>query len=408
MKKSDNLKLRSAGWLFAIMATSTFLACGPSKTEEEQHVSPIDTTDVLMLNTEWRYNTNYSGVFQDPETGTEYIFLGDPITHLKVRIFDVYGQQLFDIPLDSAYNVVDHIHCLTMLAKDSLVLLDERGEKMVVLDTKGIVARERSLIDARCDTNGDLYELYPTNTGLTLLGRKLYLGPALLGACDGKFFYEQTNSNLLNTQRYYALATGKCKMAELDPAMSSQGVRFGACGMLAHLADTPRETIGMASTSTANGDLYVFSAYSPFLHKVDTTSLEVKQKVLIRYGYGDVGITPPPITEADIASNGSQIRAATKAYILSFTYDQPTSRYLAAVVHEVPEDTPEEDRSWRRKWSLVVLDGAYNQVGEYVLSGKEYSGSILLSLKNGTWVLEKDLSPQGFMNPKVFRRLKLP
>jgi hypothetical protein len=385
------------------------LACGTPEVEIKETLSfPIDTTDALVLHTDWRYNTNYSGVFTDHASGKEYFFLGDIRTHLRVRVFNIEGQHLFDVPLDSAINAVNDIHCLTMLTKDRLVLLDDRGEHMVVLDTTGRIVRKRSLVDVRCDEHDDLYELYPTNTGLTLLDGKLYLGPALMGACNDKPYYERTNSELLTMQRYYALATGKCKVAEIDPLATSAGVRFGASSLLEHLTDVPRKTLGTAYTAQANGKVFVFSNYSPFVHEIDTATLTVSRKVPINYMYGDVGITPPPISEEGLKRDSANILRAIKPYVLSFTYDQPSGHYLAAVVHELPDDTPKEDPAWWRNWSLVVLDSNYNKVGEYVLSGKVYSGSVLLSTKQGTWVLKKDLDAQAFMKPKVFHKLRLP
>jgi hypothetical protein len=370
--------------------------------------SPVDTASALVLNTEWRYNTHYSGVFTDPNTDEEFFFLGDTRTHLNVRIFDVRGRLLTDVQLDTVYQAVDDINCLTMLAMDRLVLLDDRGEHILVFDTSGAIIEHRDLRDVRCDENGDLYELYPSFTGLTLLGQKLYLGPALLGACNGKKFYERRGSELFNAQQYYARATGSCKLASIDPHAVADGVRFGACGILEHLTDVPRATLGMARTTQANGKLFLWSEYSPFIHEIDTNTLNVSRKVPITYVHGEAGIWPPPLSEEGQKRDSINILRAIGPCILSFTYDPPSGHYLAAVVHEVPGDAPEEKRSWRRNWSLVVLDSAYNKVSEYVLSGKEYSGSVLLSTKSGTWVLKRDPDPQAFMKPKVFHRLRIP
>lgn len=372
-----------------------------------QLTSLIDTTTSLILQTEWRYNTNYCGVFLDPTTGREFIYSGDPKTNLLVRIFDRTGAKLFDVPLTPAYEVLDHIHCLTMVSPDVIAMLDERGEKLVLIDTSGKVIREQSLLNERCDEVGDEYELYPSNTGITYHGGRLYLGPALLGYCNGSALYERSGSREPNARGYFAVSTGKCQLAEINLAKQRKNVRFGACGLLQHLTDTPRETIGMSSTAIANGSLFVFSEYSPSVYRIDTASLSVVASIGINYQLGSVGITPPPITLKDLEANGAEVRASTQAYVLSFKFDEPSSRYLAAVCHAVDPSTPEEERSWRRNWSLLVLDTAYRILEEYVLSGKEYSGSVLLGMQNGTWVLEKDTDPQAFQRPKVFRRLKL-
>lgn len=385
-----------------------FSGCGaPNIGVSDVMPSLVDTTDTLILHTEWRYITNYSKPFSDPRTGEEFIFSGDPNTHMKVRVFDSTGRSLRDIQLDSVNNMVDRINCMTLIADDSLAVLDGRGRKLLILDGSGRVVRERILVDSRCDEHGDLYELYPTTSGLTPFHGKFYLGPALLGACNGKEYYERTDSDVLNAQRYFALATAKCKLAEIDPQAMVGGVRFGACNILSHLTDVPRETIGMAYTATANDELFVVSEYSPFLHLIDAASLGVVRVIPVSYRNGPVGITPPPITEEDLHNDGSNIRAATKAYILAVTYDFPSHQYVVSVCHEVPEDTPEEDRSWRRNWSLVVLDTNFNKVAEHVLSGKEYSGSVLFGLKRGTYVMQKNLDPEGFKQPKVFHRLRL-
>lgn len=367
----------------------------------------FDTTGLLKLETEWRYNTNYSGFYTDQRTGHEFIFSGDPVTYLKIRVFDSAGRRLYDVPLSPAYERIDRIHCLTMLAPDSFALLDDRGERLLILDTTGRVVRDRDFKDARCDTNNDLYELYASNTGLTCFNNKLYLGPALLGTCNNKPFYMRSDTSRLNAQRYFALATGKCQLAEIDPRAHNAGVRFGASEILKHLTDTPRETIGMANTATANDKLFVFSDYSPCIHEIDTTTLNVAHKVRVNYLHGEVGITPPPISEEDLQSDGQQVRSASKAYILSVSYDRSKHCYLIGVCHEVSEKAPEEERSWHRPWSLVVLNEQYQPVSEYVLSGNEYSGTVILGMRNGTWILQRNLDPKSFNQPKVFRRLLL-
>jgi len=360
-----------------------------------------------MLQTEWRYNTNYSGVHLDQRTGRELIYSGDPKTHLLVRVFDETGAQLFDVPLTPAYDVLDHIHCLTMVSRDIIAMLDERGEKLVLIDTTGKVIHQQSLREERCDEMGDEYELYPANTGITYHGGKLYLGPALLGYCNGKPLYERSGYQEANEKGYFAVSTGKCQLAEINLAKQHRNVRFGACGLLRHLTDTPRETLGMSSTAIANGSVFVFSQYCPAIYRIDTATLSVVDTISINYQLGPVGITPPPITQEDLKQGGAEVRSATQAYVLSITYDSPSHRYLAAVCHAVDPTTPDEERSWGRNWSLVVLDSTYRKVNEYVLSGKEYSGSVLLGMKSATWILQKDPDPQGFQKPKVFRRLKL-
>lgn len=395
-------------WLLSVPVMSMSLSCNSESAQVpniEAETQFLDTTLVLTLDTDWRYNTNYSGLYRDSRTGREFIFSGDPVTHLKVRVFDEHGAPLRDISLDSAFNVLDRVHCLTLLAEDTVAILDERGEKLVILDASGRVVRERVLVDERCDENDDLYELYPTNTGLTLLGGKLYIGPALLGACRGKSFYQRSDTGYIDARRYYALATGKCQVAQLDPGAITMGVRFGASGLLEHLTDTPRETIGMTYTAAVNGKVFLFSAYSQFVHELDTAALEVRRRIPIRYVNGDAGITPPPITKGDFDRDGSALRLSTKAYVLSFTYDVPSRSYLAGVCHEVPENTPDEGRSWRRNWSMVVLDSTFHPRGECVFSGMKYSGSVLLGLRTGTWLLEKNLDPQSHRQPKIFRRV---
>lgn len=366
----------------------------------------VDTSDSIVLNTNWHYLTNYSGLFSDPTTGQDYIFSADPVTNMVVRIFNQNGARIVDVPLDSVYSVIDNINSIALLSKDSIFVLDERGERYLILDTSGRVVRVQELVDECCDSNDDLYELYPA-AGLTVVGRNVYLGPALKGACNEKAYYERSTSTIVNEQRYYKLATGKCKIARIDPRVRKGKVSFGACGILNHLTDVPRETMGMAYPSNANGRLFLFSQFSSFIYEVDTTSLNVTTTVPIRYQNGLVGITPPPITKDDFEGEGHYKRAATKAYILSFTYDKPTNQYITSVCHEVPANTPEDQHAWRRNWSLIVLDSTFNKVKEHVLSGREYSGSVLLGMNNGTWVLEKDLDPQSFKRPKILRRVRL-
>lgn len=379
----------------------------PEASRAIQQTSPLDTNTSLTLDTEWRYNTNYSGIHLDKVSGQEFIYSGDPKTHLLVRVFDKTGAKLFDVPLTPAYDVLDHIHCLTMVSRDTIAMLDERGEKLILIDSTGKVILQQSLSEERCDEKGDEYELYPSNTGITHHGNNLYLGPALLGYCNGKPLYERGDSQESNERGYFAVSTGKCQLAQINLAKQQRNVRFGACRLLGHLTDTPRETIGMSSTALANGELFVFTQYSSAIYKIDTTTLSVVDSIPISYKLGPVGITPPPITLKDLEEGGAGIRSATQAYVLCVTYDGPSHRYLATVCHAVDPSTPEEERSWRRNWSLVVLDSAYHKVDEYVLSGKHYSGSVLLGMKNGTWVLQKDLDPQSFKKPKVFRRLRL-
>lgn len=391
---------------------SLVVACGSgpegAKNKMVRTAAPVDTNVRLTLAAEWRYSTRYSGVFMDSRSGEEFFFVGDPSTHMTMRVFDSQGNLVLSIPLVDADAVLGRINSMTMASKDTILVLDDRGERLAKIDKLGDVVRLWSLHDHRCDEHDDLYELYPTNSGLTRMGSKLYLGPALLGTCNGKPYYERTSSELLNAQRYYALATGGCQLAEIDLDATIGGVRFGARGILGHLTNIPRKTLGMSYTAIANGKLFLFSEYSPFVHEIDTSNLTVSRKVPITYMYGDVGITPPPISEEGLKRDSANILREIKAYVLSFTYDQPSGHYLATVVHELPDDAPKEDPPWWRNWSLVVLDSAYNKVSEYVLSGKEYSGSVLLSTKSGTWVLKRDPDPQAFMKPKVFHRLRVP
>lgn len=370
---------------------------------------PVVSAEVLTLKTEWPYSPQWSGVFTDPDTGEELIFSGDPITHLTVRIFDQMGAHLRDIPLGPALDSLGSISSFTLIARDSLFVLEEHGPKYAIVDLQGRVARLRSLEKVLCDPHGDRYYVIGHTNGLAWLGGALYLEAVWVSACSDTS-EDDTSSPFLVFQRYFAQATRKCKVAKLRPYDKVDGLRFGACDILPHLTDTPRCTIGGVQRVAANGKLFVISPYSPFILQLDTASLEIARKIPLHFANGPVGITPPPISAEDVQNEGYNIRSMTKASAILFVHDTPSAHYFVVVLHEVQETTIEQLRisSIERDWSLLVLDAAFNQIAQHVVPGKAYRGGVMLSLKRGTWVLEARHGREAATQAKVFHRLHAP
>ncbi len=381
------------------------LICGASSCAVSDKHHAVDSTDVLTFQTEWPYTPRYSGVFTDPLTGVESIFLGDPITHLVVRVFDPFGTPLHDIPLGPVLDSLDDINTFTLIAADSLLVLDERGTKYAVVDPNGNVTRIRSLAQDLCDPRGDQYELYHISMGPAVLRDKLYLETGWVGACADTLV-DDTSSVASIHRRYFAQATWKCKVAALDAHAAVAGLQLGACDILGHLTDTPRCTIGGVGRVVANGSVFVISPFSPFVMQIDTSSLAVARKIPIRCMNKPVGITPPAITENDIRRAGHDMRFSTQAYVLSFAFDAPSQHYLAVVGHEVPETIPVDRRSSARDWSLVVLDTSFNQIAEHVVQGPTYRAGTLLCLKRGVWTLVASSGRKAASEVKTFHRLR--
>jgi hypothetical protein len=327
---------------------------------------------------------------------------------LKVRVFDSKGQALRDIPLNAAFNDLDEIGSLFLISKDSLFVLEDLGAAYVILDTLGRVVVHRSIDPERCDTNGDFYELYSNRGGPVQWGSNVYLETDWAGRCDDKVSDWLLDSELQYHERYFVEATRKCKLAQLNIRTGENSLRFGACNILEHLTDQPRATIGSAHSALANGKLFVFSPYSQYVQLIDTSTLTVTQHIPIRYMHGSVGITPPPISTEDIRDDGANLRLATNATILTFTFDEPSQHYLAMVSHEVSINSAEDERSFYRNWSLIVLDTNFQKISEHVFSGREHSGSVLLKMKRGTWSLRTQVGRQAVSGPKVFDRLQIP
>ncbi len=345
-------------------------------------------------------------MFVEPHTQEEFIYSGDANTHMVVRVFSSDGIPLYDIPLKDVSDSLNEINSFTLIHQDSLFVLEDRGRKYAIVDKLGRVIRTHSLEPALCDANGDRYSLYANTKGLPILGNKIFCETDWVKRCVELPVSYDEDDPTARSRHHFRQATRKCKLAVLDITAEHSELRFGACDILQHLIDTPRCTVGGAHRAVLNGRIFLYSPYSPFVHVIDTSSLKPLQQISIPFEHGTVGITPPPISAADMA-DGHNIRLATKSYIITFTYDTSSEQYLAVVYHEVPESSPKENRGAFRKWSLIVLDSTFAPVEEHVLDGAKYSGSVLLSTSSGTWVLERRTGLKAMQQPKVFSRLNL-
>lgn len=368
-----------------------------------QEKSPLAPETTITLHTDWPFSLKWSGVYTAPQGGDELIFSGDPNTFLKVRVFSAQGDSLYDIPLDAAADSLGEINSLVLFAPDSIFAIEEHGPRFIVVDRQGHVVRKGSLEESLCDPNGDFYQVSGYFSGMQVTGNALYLTANWWSACTDK----RTSTTLDEWKCYYAGSARNCTVARLE-LHTFDSLTFGASDILPQWTDTPRYMVGVGNRFLCNGNLMMTSDYSGSIMRVDQASLQVTFSPPIQLAGKPVGITPPPVTEQELRSDAFQIRIATKAEIASLGYDPATGHYLAAVHHEVPEDTPEEDCYRNRPWSLIVLDSALNQTKTYEMPGKAYWPGSILNTNQGTWILAAQSGPAGSRLPKVFHHVELP
>lgn len=384
-----------------ILPVSTLFGCGPG-----EPASPIEINDSLALETHWPYTTEFSGVLRDKKSGHEFIYSGDPVTHMTMRVFDGTGRIVRDIPLQSALDSLEAVGGMLFLSSDSLLILEELGAKYLILDTTGKVIYQRSIAEDMCDSANDYYELYAARSGAVVFNGRIYLETDWAGFCDDRVSDWQPASELEYHERYFSNSTTKCKLAELTPCAPGRSLRYGACGMLAHLADSVRTTVGSAHCMVANSQLFAFSPYSEYVYMVDPHSLNVKKAIAIRTKHGAARVKAPSVSLKDIHADGANGRIATESQIMTFCYDHGSRQYVTSFYHPVAASTPDSNRSYKRDWSLLLLNDSFQTRQEFVLSGKQYSGSVWLCTERGIWVLRLDQGRQDPKAPKVFHRLR--
>lgn len=194
----------------------------------------VDTSRVLSLDTDWTFKRSWSGVFTESDSGSEFIYSGDPVTFKKIRVFDGVGKMLYDVPLESAIVSMGDIRSFTHIGQGRWFLLKDGGTAYTMINKTGVVVSSGP-VAGLCDTEGDKYLLFDDSNGPAFHEGTMYLGAYWQGACSdtlGKEF------DPFVPEAYYSRYTPKCRAASIRDLTSEPIVHFGACDILPHLVDT--------------------------------------------------------------------------------------------------------------------------------------------------------------------------
>lgn len=387
------------------LTLSIVIVIGLSACDRSASPLAVAVNEELVLNTNWPYSPRWSGVLDAKDGSGQFIFSGDPLTQLVVRVFDDHGATLFDIPLTGALDSLGSINSFTLIEPELLFVIEEHGPRYALLNKSGEVIHMASLADLLCDTNGDLYEVNGYSGGLTLLNGHIILETDWISHCSDTA--EARPLPLVEVHRqYFAEATSKCKVASLLLGGQAR-LSFGACNILPHLLDTPRCTIGGVRRTVANNRLFVISPYSSKILELDTSNYSVLDEFDIELNGAPVGITPPPVNEEDVKAQGYNTRLVCNATITSMAFDHPSQRYLVTIYHDVPERTEEDKRGIHREWTLNTYDENFDIIDDQRVLADTYLPGCLLSLADGVWILVDQPGNGDARAPKVFNRINI-
>ena len=370
-----------------VLTSYTFLlSCGNSQNEVPLREHAV--LDSIHVTTGFPIMTRHSGVIRDPESGDEILYFGDPVTANALRFFDIAGDTLFTVQLDSVTPRVGAVNGISVHTLDSILISGPHNNRLAWIDRSGKVLSAWDVSKALITNKGDIFWMYPSNL------RSCVFDTFALFAIEWR---ENQHWELPDYRvNYLDYVTIFRTNTQAQPHFVRFGLNpdvrydpeYGVPAFYNRFCKGPSRTSLALCYTLIGGHILLTSEHSDTLYVIDPVSLDIERTVPLHSRVSAVHIPPPLYTPEEAANKTNMVekRWLTGGAVQNISYDAASNQYLVVAYHQVPLETGEDRNGANRSFSVLAFDTVFGPTAEYVFDDIKYDGRELLSTSKGVYM----------------------
>lgn len=305
----------------------------------------------------------FRGIYYDKKDNEEYFYFADPVTHKKIKIFDLKGHFKYEIPLFEFSKKLISIDKILFSDKDSILVL---GSNTVYLtDESGKIRNTTNL--NRLSSKNDFYTyLLPQTTNFTDNYK------SLLFNCDWRY-------NLNKEYKYYYEdCFYKSRFVKIKNIFDSKKIEYKfSDNFYSNISKEPKNYFELLQFHIKDNKIYTMSCYSEYLFIYDFNTLKPLKKIKIISNSTDISIKPTN-ANIDMDSEAYHKLFANYGFINNIKINNQNI-YLTFNLNVKGEDINISERPF----TILKYDNNFKKINEITFYDKTYCGSSVKLIKQG-------------------------
>ena len=373
------------------------VACSSPTMDGEPVNNELKLIDSVTFQVPFSYSPNHSARFYDEDLDKELLYFADLKTQKEVLFFSLDGTLHYKVKLDSGINSLDkNVQDLEVISLDTIVLLSNYSNRLVIINREGSVWKTANLNDA-LGLSEDTIKSYEFISSLTN-------SSALINKHDIILFVDHImNRNQFSSLTDAALANIKSSWK------SKQLIRINGIGTdsLSHnlggalyQAISPQDSSPyiiplFKSYTVLPNAIYYTSLFSDKVFVLDPENLSIINEKTIESDYSSFGTpiyTAGTLEEQNHASKKVSEHFKSSGKLGRISYNPHKKHfYLSATISKSADQAG--------KWLLMIYDEEFQKIKEFLIDTKKYLGPLEVT-ENG-FMLRKNLNIENYNEQRV-------
>ncbi|MCL4282545.1 MAG: hypothetical protein KJZ58_09790 [Flavobacteriales bacterium] len=398
---------RRWSWSSVLVSMVMLLGLGSCRNSAEP-TTGVAFADSLVFHTGFPLSYHLTGVCQQfkQQDTSELVYFADVITNKRITVFTANGELLYTIPLDIVLDSLGKISGVAFLHPDTILVAGTNSNKLAIIDRLGSCSVVADLTESLRLSNGLTYELRPSFFTPFVVGHRACFHVSLLYGSIGSYFGQDAPQG--DMYKYEWLVANGPHFASVDLGSIYDSLRLD-WGPAMHRPDTNQALAHVQRvrwSACVNGQWFTFNINSPVVRTLDPTLMTLEREFTVRSAFGPVYREPIMIPKDGLLTLGDSLkeRMENGGFIETIHYDHPTKRYLVVLRHRRMDRPGEELRGG---YTLQQYDEDFSLIKETTFTTGKYRMPMMLSLRNGTYVMREETKRERMNGIHVFNRILL-
>jgi hypothetical protein len=395
--------LRIALGLFVFILLLASVGCREKETSTKGDIQLLDS---IVFETGFPVNPMFCGSFMDRKTAGEIVYFADPVTTKKLLYFDGLGHPLDSVPLLPFLDSLDQLAGMSAWNMDTVLFFGSHNNRYVFGGRQGPWSRT---VELPSTINGVGSGLEFTHSFLTSSVQRgqLLLCPGIVTTSLQAVYDTLTSCTPL--EYLYRLNNLLPRYVSLDPFHPERGMTARLDSFYWKLASGPNAMFEVPSIDCVQGSAFIHSIYSDKVIVIEDPLHPPVSTFQVSSAHTSCSLPAYALTSQSITAYSDSIDQVINqgGCIRSVFFDLPSQKFVVLVVHALPPGSHPKQFVRDRSFSLVLFDKGFKPVGEVAFGAGVYDSMLHLSLRSGTYMLERETPKKQTSGTHVFKKLNL-
>ncbi|MCP1994990.1 hypothetical protein [Flavobacterium sp. HSC-61S13] len=353
------------------------VSCG--KSEDKWLPSRSVVFDIGFVN-----QGKFSGILYDSESKENLFYFADPISDRIIKFYDNRGNLNDSVSLVAAVAEIQVVDGISVISKDSIVLLNKRANQLQVLDRGGNTWYRLDLNQFSFDT-GAIYHFSSSISGnFVLEGNSLLLHPIWYGNPQDIKENKVPREGYESAKYYYTHFVHSPHLIKIEDVFSpSPKAIYGLDDFYWNMENKVAAYIDGCFSTYKKGKVFVFSCFSPNLFCVNPINLQIIEEIRIVEDAQAVAL-PAPLAQT-IDSDVLNFELQHKSIVGDFGYSSKNKKYILIQTIDISKNKEKDYRPFK----VSVLDEKFKIEKVVVFDEGKYLWYSSFIADDGVYILKK-------------------